>query len=192
MEEIIKVDAVIEALNCCWCSQRCHLNVKPLTFHAHVLQRMQFLFPSRTRGRNTSRMTPACCSLGQLWTSCPDRGPSIRYGNKSKPQAQSSQRAGCVPTWLKVTFKSHISFFLPVKYEPGVLEACMNLLQVSPQHQQNRKMDYLERNNPVYIGRVVSAMVRTQPEHLKIGIKHLLFCIFSSSLSENSSITAAY
>lgn len=45
------------------------------------------------------------------------------------------------------------------QYEPGVLEACMNLLQVSPQHQKNSRRDYLERNNPVYVGRVVSAMV---------------------------------
>lgn len=46
-----------------------------------------------------------------------------------------------------------------LKYEPGVLETCLNLLQVSPQHQQNRRMDYLNRRNPVYISRVVSAMV---------------------------------
>lgn len=35
----------------------------------------------------------------------------------------------------------------------------MNLLQVSPQHQKNSKRDYLKRNDPVYVGRVVSAMV---------------------------------
>uniref|UniRef100_A0A3Q2WVN1 Transglutaminase 5, like n=1 Tax=Haplochromis burtoni TaxID=8153 RepID=A0A3Q2WVN1_HAPBU len=46
------------------------------------------------------------------------------------------------------------------QYESGVLEACLNLLQVSPQHKKNRKMDYLNRNNPVYLSRVVSAMVR--------------------------------
>lgn len=53
------------------------------------------------------------------------------------------------------------SFLLspPVQYEPGVLEACMNLLQVSPQHQKNSRRDYLKRNDPVYVGRVVSAMV---------------------------------
>lgn len=35
----------------------------------------------------------------------------------------------------------------------------MNLLQVSPQHQKNSRRDYLKRNNPIYVGRVVSAMV---------------------------------
>lgn len=35
----------------------------------------------------------------------------------------------------------------------------MNLLEVSPQHQRNPNMDYLDRSDPVYIGRVVSAMV---------------------------------
>lgn len=51
-------------------------------------------------------------------------------------------------------------FPLPLlQYEPGVLEACMNLLQVSPQHQKNGTRDYLKRGDPVYVGRVVSAMV---------------------------------
>ncbi|XP_011473235.1 protein-glutamine gamma-glutamyltransferase 5 [Oryzias latipes] len=49
-------------------------------------------------------------------------------------------------------------------YESGVLEACMNLLEVSPQHQRNPNMDYLERSDPVYIGRVVSAMVNSEDD----------------------------
>lgn len=59
----------------------------------------------------------------------------------------------------RLTFPLHSSSRLVAQYEPGVLEACMNLLQVSPQHQKNSRRDYLKRNNPVYVGRVVSAMV---------------------------------
>ncbi|XP_040889926.1 transglutaminase 5, like isoform X2 [Toxotes jaculatrix] len=50
------------------------------------------------------------------------------------------------------------------QYEPGVLETCLNLLQVSPQHQHNRRVDYLNRNNPVYISRVVSAMINSEDD----------------------------
>ncbi|KAM7005824.1 transglutaminase 5, like [Tautogolabrus adspersus] len=50
------------------------------------------------------------------------------------------------------------------QYEPGVLETCLNLLQVSPQHQRNRKTDYLKRNNPVYVSRVVSAMINSEDD----------------------------
>ncbi|XP_068171540.1 transglutaminase 5, like [Antennarius striatus] len=50
------------------------------------------------------------------------------------------------------------------QYESGVLETCLNLLQISPQHQKNRKMDYLNRNNPVYISRVVSAMINSEDD----------------------------
>lgn len=62
-----------------------------------------------------------------------------------------------IRTRLNVASSSLLS--PPVQYEPGVLEACMNLLQVSPQHQKNSRKDYLKRNDPVYVGRVVSAMV---------------------------------
>ncbi|XP_051931082.1 transglutaminase 5, like isoform X2 [Hippocampus zosterae] len=50
------------------------------------------------------------------------------------------------------------------QFEPGVLEACLNLLNVSPQHQRNKRMDYLYRNNPVYISRVVSAMINCEDD----------------------------
>ncbi|XP_045884696.1 transglutaminase 5, like isoform X2 [Micropterus dolomieu] len=50
------------------------------------------------------------------------------------------------------------------QYEPGVLEACLNLLQVSPWHQKNTRLDYLNRNNPVYISRVVSAMINSEDD----------------------------
>lgn len=47
-----------------------------------------------------------------------------------------------------------------MKFEPGVLEACLNLLQVSPKHKKNQRMDYANRSSPIYLSRVVSAMVR--------------------------------
>ncbi|KAM4588276.1 transglutaminase 5, like isoform 2-T2 [Odontesthes bonariensis] len=50
------------------------------------------------------------------------------------------------------------------QYERGVLEACLNLLQVSPLHKQNTRKDYLNRNNPVYISRVVSAMINCEDD----------------------------
>lgn len=50
------------------------------------------------------------------------------------------------------------------QFEPGVLEACLNLLQVSPQHQKNRNMDYLNRKSPIYISRVVSAMINSKDD----------------------------
>ncbi|RVE73053.1 hypothetical protein OJAV_G00045530 [Oryzias javanicus] len=50
------------------------------------------------------------------------------------------------------------------QYEPGVLEACLNLLQVSPQHLRNPNVDYLDRSNPVYIGRIVSAMINSEDD----------------------------
>ncbi|XP_072306329.1 protein-glutamine gamma-glutamyltransferase 5-like [Eucyclogobius newberryi] len=45
------------------------------------------------------------------------------------------------------------------QYEPGVLEACLQLLQVSTQHQRDRQKDYLWRADPVYLCRVLCAMV---------------------------------
>ncbi|XP_024149876.1 protein-glutamine gamma-glutamyltransferase 5 [Oryzias melastigma] len=45
------------------------------------------------------------------------------------------------------------------QYEPGVLEACLKLLQVSPQHLSDNEKDYMARADPVYLSRVVCAMV---------------------------------
>ncbi|XP_061543481.1 transglutaminase 5, like [Phycodurus eques] len=50
------------------------------------------------------------------------------------------------------------------QFEPDVLEACLNVLNVSPQHQHDKRMDYLYRNNPVYISRVVSAMINCEDD----------------------------
>ncbi|KAK5863160.1 hypothetical protein PBY51_000210 [Eleginops maclovinus] len=45
------------------------------------------------------------------------------------------------------------------QYEPGVLEACMKLLQVSQWHFKNKEKDYSRRADPVYLSRVICAMV---------------------------------
>lgn len=47
-----------------------------------------------------------------------------------------------------------------MQYEPGVLEACLKLLEFSPQHLADKNKDYTLRANPVYLSRVVCAMVR--------------------------------
>ncbi|XP_041946332.1 transglutaminase 5, like [Alosa sapidissima] len=50
------------------------------------------------------------------------------------------------------------------QYEADILQICMKLLDVSPQHQKDWKADYLSRGDPVYIGRVVSAMINSQDD----------------------------
>ncbi|KAM3872192.1 protein-glutamine gamma-glutamyltransferase 5-like [Diretmus argenteus] len=45
------------------------------------------------------------------------------------------------------------------QYEPGILEACLKLLQLSPQHLKHKTKDYIRRADPVYLSRVVCAMV---------------------------------
>ncbi|MCJ8729533.1 hypothetical protein PDJAM_G00107410 [Pangasius djambal] len=45
------------------------------------------------------------------------------------------------------------------QYESGILEICMMMLQVSNEHKKNWKSDYANRSDPVYISRVVSAMI---------------------------------
>ncbi|XP_067096222.1 protein-glutamine gamma-glutamyltransferase 5-like isoform X1 [Osmerus mordax] len=50
------------------------------------------------------------------------------------------------------------------QYEQGVLEACLNILQVSPQHINNRQEDYLARGDPTYLSRVVCAMVNCEDD----------------------------
>ncbi|XDV36487.1 hypothetical protein PO909_006255, partial [Leuciscus waleckii] len=50
------------------------------------------------------------------------------------------------------------------QYEKGILDICMKLLQLSPQSQADAKKDLLNRNSPVYISRVISAMVNCQDD----------------------------
>ncbi|TNN52564.1 Protein-glutamine gamma-glutamyltransferase 2 [Liparis tanakae] len=48
------------------------------------------------------------------------------------------------------------------QYEPGVLEACLKLLEVSPQHLWDKDDDYIRRADPVYLSRVICAMGKWQ------------------------------
>ncbi|XP_035512986.1 protein-glutamine gamma-glutamyltransferase 5-like, partial [Morone saxatilis] len=50
------------------------------------------------------------------------------------------------------------------QYEPGVLEACLRLLQVSPEHLSDKHNDYIQRANPVYLSRVICAMVNSNDD----------------------------
>ncbi|XP_059353709.1 protein-glutamine gamma-glutamyltransferase 5-like [Carassius carassius] len=50
------------------------------------------------------------------------------------------------------------------QYDEGILDICMKLLQLSPQHQADMGKDLLNRNSPVYIGRVISAMVNSNDD----------------------------
>ncbi|XP_029579021.1 protein-glutamine gamma-glutamyltransferase 5 [Salmo trutta] len=50
------------------------------------------------------------------------------------------------------------------QYEQGILEICLNILQVSPQHSKDKQGDYLLRADPVYISRVVCAMVNCEDD----------------------------
>ncbi|RXN39003.1 glutamine gamma-glutamyltransferase [Labeo rohita] len=44
------------------------------------------------------------------------------------------------------------------QHEKGILDICMKLLQLSPQYRADMRRDLENRSNPVYIGRVISAM----------------------------------
>ncbi|XP_077100313.1 protein-glutamine gamma-glutamyltransferase 5-like isoform X1 [Siphateles boraxobius] len=50
------------------------------------------------------------------------------------------------------------------QYEKGILDICMKLLELSPQSQANTRTDLMNRSSPVYIGRVISAMVNSQDD----------------------------
>ncbi|XP_073707865.1 protein-glutamine gamma-glutamyltransferase 5-like [Garra rufa] len=50
------------------------------------------------------------------------------------------------------------------QYERGILDTCMKLLQLSPQHQADMRRDLQNRSDPVYIGRVISAMVNSNDD----------------------------
>ncbi|XP_017335577.1 transglutaminase 5, like [Ictalurus punctatus] len=50
------------------------------------------------------------------------------------------------------------------QYESGILEICMMLLQVSNEHKKNQKSDYANRADPVYISRVISAMINSNDD----------------------------
>uniref|UniRef100_A0A8C2L5Q8 protein-glutamine gamma-glutamyltransferase n=1 Tax=Cyprinus carpio TaxID=7962 RepID=A0A8C2L5Q8_CYPCA len=50
------------------------------------------------------------------------------------------------------------------QFEKGILDICMKLLQLSPQYQADMRTDLKNRSDPVYIGRVISAMVNSNDD----------------------------
>ncbi|XP_035634458.1 transglutaminase 5, like isoform X1 [Oncorhynchus keta] len=50
------------------------------------------------------------------------------------------------------------------QYEPEILDICLKLLQVSPQHGRNLQKDYLGHSDPIYLSRVVSAMINCEDD----------------------------
>ncbi|XP_051562884.1 protein-glutamine gamma-glutamyltransferase 5-like [Myxocyprinus asiaticus] len=50
------------------------------------------------------------------------------------------------------------------QYEKGILDICMKLFQLSPQYQADVKRDVLKFSDPIYISRVISAMVNCQDD----------------------------
>ncbi|KAK2861846.1 hypothetical protein Q5P01_001379 [Channa striata] len=91
---------------------------------------------------------------------CPDDAVYIPFEDQREEYVQNDSGLLFMGTPLNLVSRPW-SFDL---YEPGVLETCLNLLQVSPQHQNNQRLDYLNRNNPVYISRVVSAMINCEDD----------------------------
>ncbi|NXC23538.1 TGM2 glutamyltransferase, partial [Campylorhamphus procurvoides] len=50
------------------------------------------------------------------------------------------------------------------QFEDDILSICLNMLDINPKHLRDQNRDCSRRNNPVYIGRVVSAMVNCNDE----------------------------
>ncbi|XP_030642559.1 protein-glutamine gamma-glutamyltransferase 5-like [Chanos chanos] len=50
------------------------------------------------------------------------------------------------------------------QYDGEILEICLNLLQISPQHSEHSLRDYVHRSDPVYLSRVVCAMINSEDD----------------------------
>ncbi|TRZ20796.1 hypothetical protein HGM15179_006274 [Zosterops borbonicus] len=50
------------------------------------------------------------------------------------------------------------------QFEDDILAICLNMLDINPKHLRDQNRDCSRRNDPVYIGRVVSAMVNCNDE----------------------------
>uniref|UniRef100_A0A8C9S6M1 protein-glutamine gamma-glutamyltransferase n=1 Tax=Scleropages formosus TaxID=113540 RepID=A0A8C9S6M1_SCLFO len=50
------------------------------------------------------------------------------------------------------------------QYEEGILETCLKILDMSPQHSKNSQKDNLCRSNAVYLSRVVCAMINCEDD----------------------------
>ncbi len=81
----------------------------------------------------------------------------------SRPWSFDQVRCLTIDWQLNTEKQLHINSYhalMCFQYEKGILDICMKLLQLSPQHQADMGKDLQNRSNPVYISRVISAMVR--------------------------------
>ncbi len=81
--------------------------------------------------------------------------------------------------WLLSTEKQlHVNSYhalMCFQYEKDILDICMKLLQLSPQHQADMGEDLQNCSNPVYIGRVISAMVRIRSHCLLAALSLFMY-----------------
>ncbi|XP_039353705.1 protein-glutamine gamma-glutamyltransferase 2 [Mauremys reevesii] len=86
---------------------------------------------------------------------CPDDSVFLEY---------EDQRCEFVLTQQGLIYQGSLKFIVPTawnfgQFEDEILDACLQLLDTNPKFLRDQNRDCSRRNNPVYIGRVVSAMV---------------------------------
>lgn len=54
----------------------------------------------------------------------------------------------------------HQVYLLCLQFESGILDICLRILDMNPKCLRNPGKDYSGRRNPIYVTRVLSAMVR--------------------------------
>lgn len=59
------------------------------------------------------------------------------------------------------------NMYLPTQFEEEMVDICLKILDVSPKYTEDPAEDVSARCNPIYVSRVVSAMVGPGPETLK-------------------------
>ena len=70
---------------------------------------------------------------------------------------------------------------LPLQFEEDMVDICMKLLDMNPKCLRDPAEDFSARCNPIYVGRVVSAMVCTAVLSLSLTLS-LSLCEFGTLL----------
>ncbi|XP_053901240.1 protein-glutamine gamma-glutamyltransferase 2 [Malaclemys terrapin pileata] len=86
---------------------------------------------------------------------CPDDSVFLEY---------EDQRCEYVLTQQGLIYQGSLKFIVPIawnfgQFEDEIVDICLQLLDTNPKFLRDQNRDCSRRNNPVYIGRVVSAMV---------------------------------